>query len=125
MDGLNRVGGVVIIHGTAARALCEAVLIAERARRSSGLPLSRDYATIVAELHAAMSATGQSDVRSVPDPKNDVVQPTVPIEQAAKELGISKRQVRRLAPDLGGRIVGGRWLLDQQAIREHIEGRTR
>lgn len=122
MNGLTRVGGVVVISGTAARTLCEAVLIAERARRSSGLPVSRDYSTLAAELHAAVSASGQSDVRAVPDPDPDVVEPTVPIEQAAAELGLSKRQTRRLAPVLGGRIVGGRWLLDQQAIREHIEG---
>ena len=124
MNGLHRVGGVVVISGNAARTLCEAVLIAERSRRSSGLPLSRDYATIAAELHAAMSAAGQSDVRSDPDPKTDVVHPTVTIEQAAEVLGVSKRQARRLAPDLGGRIVNGGWLLDPQAIREHIEGRT-
>ena len=125
MDGLNRVGGVVIVHGTAARTLCEAVLIAERSRRSSGLPLSRDYATIAAELYAAMSASGQSDVRTEWTPDSGDVQPTMPIEQAAAELGLSKRQTRRLAPDLGGRIINGRWLLDAQAIREHIEGQKR
>jgi hypothetical protein len=124
MEGLNRVGGVVIVHGTAARTLCEAVLIAERARRSSGLPLSRDYATLAAELHAAMSATGQSDVRSAPDHDADVVTPTVSIEQAAAELGLSKRQTRRLAPDLGGRIIAGRWFIDRTALTEHIEGQT-
>ena len=122
MDGFNRVGGVVVIHGTAARTLCEAVLIAERSRRSSGLPLSRDYATIAAELYAAMSASGQSDVRADADIHPEYVQPTVPIEQAAAELGLSKRQTRRLAPELGGRIIGGRWLLDRHALNEHREG---
>ena len=125
MNGLNRVGGVVIVHGTAARTLCEAVLIAERARRSSGLPPAADYTLLVRELHAAVSAAGHSDVRSEPTPDSGDVQPTVPIEQAAKELGKSKRQTRRLAPELGGRIINGGWLLDQQAIREHIEGQTR
>lgn len=123
MNGLLRVGGVVVISGAAARALCEAVLIAARARRSAGLPLSADYAALAAELHAAMSASGQTDVRDLPDPDPESVAPTVPIEQAAAELGLSKRQTRRLAPELGGRIVGGRWLLDAHAIRQHIQGR--
>jgi hypothetical protein len=122
VNGLIRVGGVVVISGTAARTLCEAVLIAERARRSNGYPVSRDYATLAAELHAAASAAGQSDVRSVPDHDADVVQPTVPIEQAAEELGLSNRQTRRLAPDLGGRIIAGRWFIDRAALNEHIEG---
>jgi hypothetical protein len=123
MNGLTRVGGVVIVHGTAARTLCEAVLIAERARRANGYPISTDYATLAAELHAAASAAGHSDVRAEPDGDSVVVSPTVPIEQAAAELGVSKRQARRLAPDLGGKLVGGRWLLDEQALAEHIEGR--
>lgn len=122
MNGLLRVGGVVVISGAAARTLCEAVLIAARARAHSGYPPSGDYATLATELHAAMSASGQSDVRDLPDPDPESVAPTVPIEQAAAELGLSKRQTRRLAPDLGGRIVGGRWLLDAHAIRQHIEG---
>ncbi len=123
MDGLIRVGGVVVVHGTAARTLCEAVLIAERARRSSGLPLSHDYAVLAAELHA-VSAYGQSDVRDKPDLDSVDVQPTVPIEQAARELNCSRRQARRLAPALGGKLVGGRWLIDKRALDEHIEGRT-
>jgi hypothetical protein len=123
MDGLSRVGGVVVVYGTAARALCEAVLIAERARRSSGYPVSRHYATLAAELHAAVSAEGQADVRSTPDPEAGVVQPTVSIEQAAAELGLSNRQTRRLAPDLGGRIIAGRWFIDRTALNEHLEGR--
>lgn len=122
MNGLTRVGGVVVIHGTAARTLCEAVLIAERARRANGYPISADYATLAAELHAAASAAGRPDVHTEPI-REPVVVPTVPIEQAATELGLSKRQTRRLAPALGGKLIGGRWLLDAQAIREHTEGR--
>lgn len=124
MNGLTRVGGVVVVHGAAARVLRDAVLIAERARRSSGLPCSALYGELARELHAAMSASGQSDVPGEPDLHAGVVSPSVPIEQAAAELGVSKRQARRLAPDLGGRIVGGRWLIDRQALTEHIEGRT-
>ena len=34
-------------------------------------------------------------------------------------LGLSPRQTRRIAKKLGGQIIGGRWLLDMQAIIEH------
>jgi hypothetical protein len=38
-------------------------------------------------------------------------------------LGCSKRQAQRLAPGLGGRIVGARWLLSQNAVLEHAKGK--
>lgn len=123
MNGLLRVGGVLVISGSAARTLCEAVLIAERARRSSGLPLSRDYATFVQELHAAMSASGQSDIAPAVECHSEITDTTMSIEEAAAELGCSRRQARRLAPELGGRLIGGRWLIDRQALREHLEGK--
>lgn len=123
MRGLLRVDGVLVVSGAAARTLCEAVLIAERARRSAGLPLSRDYETLAQELYATMSASGQSDIAADAACDPEVVGPTVPIEQAAAELGCSKRQARRIAPELGGRIVGGRWLIDRHALNEHLEGR--
>jgi hypothetical protein len=30
--------------------------------------------------------------------------------------------VQRIAPRLGGRMVGGRWLLDRRAVEEHRDG---
>lgn len=123
MKGLHRVGPAVLVSGHAARILRDAVLIAARARTINGLPLSRDYRTLADELNAAMSASGQSDVRSTLIVDADCMSPTVPIEQAAAELGCSKRQARRLAPALGGRIISGRWLIDRTALNEHIEGR--
>ena len=40
-------------------------------------------------------------------------------------LGKSRRQVQRIANRLGGRLIGGRWLLDRRAVEEHIEGTKR
>jgi len=37
----------------------------------------------------------------------------------------SRRQTRRIAAKLGGRIIAGRWMLDRTAICEHLEGRNR
>lgn len=47
----------------------------------------------------------------------------VPLVEAAARLGLTDRQVRRLAPRLGGKKIGGRWLIDEQALVEQIEGR--
>lgn len=121
MDGLIRAGGVVVIHGTTARTLCQALLIAERARRINGLPPSTDYAELIDALHA-VSDNGQTDVRAVPDlpPSNH---DSITVRAAAHQLGICERQARRIAAQLGGRKVGGRWLLDEQAVREHRDSR--
>ena len=114
--------GVVIVSGAALPAAAQAVLIALRSRRLSGLPASPVYTELLSAFHTAQSANGQTD-----DPCEVIAQssPTVPIAEASTRLGVSPRQARRLAPRLGGRRVGGRWLLDEQAIAEHIEGRRR
>lgn len=123
VNGLIRAGGVVVIHDTAARTLCQALLIAERARRLNGLPPSTDYAELIDALHAA-SGVGQTDVRTAPSLPQLPHEPTVTVRHAAKRLGISERQARRLAAKLGGRKVGNQWRLDEQAIREHSDGRS-
>jgi hypothetical protein len=122
VPGLTVVGAVVVLTGPAARAAAECVLIAIRSRRVNGLPRSSHYDAIAAAL---VAAAGQSD-----DPKTAAAQhermvtnpPTVPVPDAAREIGLSVRQTRRLAPKLGGRIIGGRWLLDAQAVAEHVNG---
>jgi hypothetical protein len=42
--------------------------------------------------------------------------------EAAELLRKSKRQCQRLASDLGGQIVGGRWLFSRAAVVEYAEG---
>ena len=120
VDGLIRAGGVVVVHGTAARTLCQAVLIAERARRSNGLPASADYAELIAELHA-VSDTGQTDVRDAPDlPLSS--HDSITVADAARRLKLSERHVRRMACTFGGRKLGGRWILDELAVSEYQSG---
>jgi len=75
-----------------------------------------------------MSANASARGRSVID-KAELLQAiteqerlTVTIEDAARQLALSERQVRRLAPKLNGRKINGQWLIDQDAINEHKEG---
>lgn len=43
---------------------------------------------------------------------------------AADLLGVSPRTARRLAPQLDGVRIGGRWHVNANAVREHLAGRT-
>lgn len=109
--------GVVVVSGDALRAAVDCCRIAARSRRLSGLPHSRTHDDL---LTAFLTAAGRVDVReTVAAPP---LTPTVTIEEAADRMNKSRRQVRRMAPKLGGKKIGGRWLLDDQAITEHLEG---
>jgi hypothetical protein len=122
-DGLLRVDGVVVLSGPALKAARDAALIAARNRKQRGIP-AQTYEALACVFNAAMAATGQSDVRSPATSQAvPVEQPTVPIAEAAVRLDMSTRQVRRLALRLGGKQIAGRWLVDETALQEHIEGR--
>lgn len=43
--------------------------------------------------------------------------------EAAEVLLVSKRQVQRLAPNLGGRLAGGRWVFDRAAVEAYASDR--
>ncbi|MCA4726881.1 hypothetical protein [Mycolicibacterium fortuitum] len=120
--GLVRSGRVVVLSGPALKQARDAALIAVKHRKQSGVPY-RNYEALACEFSAAMAAAGHSDVRSPAINKSVAVeQPTVPLDKAAARLGISLRQARRRAPQLGGQKIAGRWFLDDTAITQHIEG---
>jgi hypothetical protein len=120
--GLVHVGGVVVLSGEALRDALDGLLIAHRARSLSGLPTSPHLRALALALSTAVAASGQTDVRTTPVVRPSILQPMA-IREAAELLGLSLRQTRRLAPKLGGDRVSGRWLLDRQAVNEHMEGR--
>lgn len=118
-------GGVVVLTGPALRTTLSALLIAAKARSINGLPSSNALTEIAQAVADAMAATGQSDVRETEVAQHlPQQQPTMPIAEAAEKFGLSRRQTRRLAPKLGGKFIGGRWLLDEDAVREHATGRN-
>lgn len=123
LEGLLVAGDAVILTGAAARCALQAALIAIRARRRGGLPVSDTYQALAIALARAGAGTGHSDIRETAVVQDISVGPTIPLVEAAARLGLTDRQVRRLAVRLGGRKVGGRWLIDEQALEEHIAGR--
>lgn len=124
LDGLLVAGEAVILTGSAARCALQAALIAIRARRRGGLPDSGPYRELAVALAQVESAGGHSDICERAAVQHIPVEPTVPVTEAAERLGLTDRQVRRLAPRLGGKKIAGRWFVDEQALVEEIEGRT-
>jgi len=57
--------------------------------------------------------------------RNAVTAQSEPIDvnQAAVMIGCTPRRVRQIAPQLGGRRVGDRWIFQREAIVEHADGR--
>jgi hypothetical protein len=118
-------GTAVILTGESLKHALDAVLIAARARTRNGLSNSGSHLALAQALNAAMSASGHAVVRVTEDWEDHLQQepPTVTVAEAARQLGLSERQTRRRAPQLGGKRIGGVWLLDQDAIDEHKKGR--
>ncbi|MBJ8344830.1 hypothetical protein [Antrihabitans sp. YC2-6] len=104
----------IVLQGAAVEAVREAVMLAQRRRRRERLPESRTLNSLVEVLN--MSAAGQSDIGTGME---EHAGEQISIEEAATMLKLSARQVRRIAPQLGGQLVGGRWLLDRLAVLEH------
>ena len=121
--GLVVAGGAVVLTGDWLHTTRQAVLIAARTRRVNGLPASAAHNALTEALADAMAANGHAGVPELVDVQRFPAElPTVTVDDAAQQIGLSRRQTRRLAPRLGGKIIAGRWLLDQVAINEHIAG---
>lgn len=43
--------------------------------------------------------------------------------QVSTRLGWCVRRVQRRAPELGGELIGGRWMFNAESIDEHLGGR--
>ena len=118
---IQLLGHAILLQGPAVDAVAYAIKVAQRSRRRNGLPDSGALAAL-SRAFESPSAAGQSDSTACSNVDTGSVDEWITTDAAAPLLGCSSRQARRLAPSLGGRLVGGRWLLDPQTVREHIEG---
>ncbi|MEI7717714.1 MAG: helix-turn-helix domain-containing protein, partial [Mycobacterium sp.] len=115
-------GPAVLLTGGWLAVARHAVHVASIARRRNGLPESRDYAVLFTALTDALSRTRQHVIEELPDESLSELKDELTVEEAMAVLGKSRRSVQRLAPRLGGRLIGGRWILDRRAVEEHHEG---
>lgn len=116
---ITRIEHGVLLTGREIEAVGYAVRVAQRDRARNGLPRSRDLDQLAAAV--AQAAGGQPDSPEQVSAQADYVS----CSEAASILGCSERSVRRWAPGLGGQLVGGRWLVDRQAVAEHAAGQAR
>lgn len=108
------------ISGRTLDLLLLAIRDAQRYRARNGAGPLRVYAELADILTSAgaLSEVGQADIE--PGPVGEAEFMTV--NEAAERMGVTERTVRRKARALGGRQVGGVWLLDRAAVLEHLEG---
>jgi Helix-turn-helix domain len=99
---------------------CASEVIRERQRRGQPTPdwLRRHYARLDAEIR--MSESGHELSGDQGELELDEL---ITASEVAQILGISKRQAQRLAADLDGKIVGGRWIFTRAAVIEYSEGK--
>lgn len=112
-----RLTDAVLLTGSAIQAAAYAVDVARTSRAASSRPPSPALEHLASVL-APQCPRG--DLSSRPG-ENDELMTT---ESVAEMLGVTTRQVRRLASRLDARNVGGRWLYPRSSVTEHLEGRT-
>jgi Helix-turn-helix domain len=97
-----------------------------RRRQLSGQPiphwLRRHFDRLDAEVR--LSRSGQDSDSTVGQlvPSGPTSPSLISAYEAAQILGISKRQVQRLAADLDGEIVAGRWLFKRETVQTYAKG---
>lgn len=98
---------------------CAAELIRSRQRTGAPIPdwLRRHYHRLNTEF--GMSQSGHGIAGSTEQLEDDKL---ITAKEAAALLGKSKRQIQRLAADLDGKIIGGRWLFNRASVTEYAEG---
>lgn len=92
-----------------------------RTRRRERLPVPESLRRLHdrLDLHIrCMSESGQA-----PEPAAGPSE-WITATEAGRLLGLSKRQTQRLAADLDGQFVGGRWVFDRSVVAEYAHHRT-
>lgn len=121
---IQRLGSAVLLQGPALAAARYAVGIAQRGRRSNGYAPS----PTLTELEQALEAAeGRADVLIIPADavsKSALAEP-ISTTEAARILGRSTRQVRRIAVSLDGHRIGGAWWFDRQTVIDYRNEQNR
>lgn len=126
---LQRFGGVVLVQGQAVTDAYYLVSVGLRAVRHGTAPIPGRFVLLQAALAAAsaearaVAASGQHDVAPVAPQPHSAGEDTIGTVEAASILGLSNRQVQRLAADLDGRFIGGCWCFDRLAVESYAHHR--
>ena len=122
--GLVVAGSAVILTGDWVQTTLQAVLIATRSRRHNGLPNNAAHTELAQALADAMAANGRADVPEPVDVQRFPAElPTVTVDDAAQQFGLSRRQARRLVVWFvsSSGVVARRWGRRGRARRRNRE----
>lgn len=86
-----------------------------RRRRLGGVPIPGWLRSLDVE----MSSRGLESTAA----QSDSVQQPISSAQAAKLIGCTRRHVSRIANDLDGLLVAGRWMFDPATVAEYAAAR--
>jgi excisionase family DNA binding protein len=100
---------------------CVAEVIRERRRRGQPVPSWLVQHHIRLEKQFRVSQLGHETTSARAELGDDV---PITATEAAELLRCSRRHVQRLAADLDGKIVGGRWLFSRAAVVDYAEGKA-
>lgn len=92
-----------------------------RARTLSGQPIPSWLRRHYTDLDSTIRTLSESGHESDGAAEQLASEELITAREAAAMLGRSKRQVQRLAADLDGRLVGGRWLFNPAVVRDYAE----
>lgn len=116
-------GDAAVTRGEAAveayRLMVRGVAAVERQDGIAPNPRVRQMLAVFAEA-ARMSACPVTDVRTEPASATCATGTRVGTREAADLMGISERQVRRRAEELGGLNIRGRWTYDKTAVTRAV-----
>jgi hypothetical protein len=100
-----------------------------RTRRLAGQPIPqwmRDhYRRLNNQIHAAASQPSHGNDENADGPTQLDQRDWIIAVEAAAVLGLSKRQVTRIADKLEGQIRGGRWWFRRDAVIQYAEERRK
>ena len=111
------------LTGTDLRAACYCAAEVIRSRQLHGQPVPGWLRKHLGRCEAALGAMARSRHTLPGLGSQSKETELIDAREAAMLLGCSKRTIHRLAADLDGEIVFGRWLFSRDAVTEYAERR--
>jgi len=122
--GAQRISAGVLLSGQMVTVALRAVDITLRALARNERPREPSLEALHAVLSECRSECPQADMVNRTAEHNSGGKGWLSCGEAAALLGCSDRTARRLAPGLGGEKIAGCWMIDREALEEHIAGRN-
>ncbi|MFN8090548.1 MAG: helix-turn-helix domain-containing protein [Mycobacterium sp.] len=121
--GLLAAGGVVVLFGDHAKhALLITRFMIERQRKRH-LPHPPEWDELADALTAALAACPQCPRTDTAAPVELDTEKVMTTTELARRDGCTPRHARRMATQLDGQKIGGRWFVPTAAVNEHLEGK--